>query len=86
VDNDQSPSLTIYSLKDKLNDASNNNLSDQKLLLNPHSSELLTIWTEFYEKEKALQADKIFHPHTFILLDQFTPLTLDLCSNFCSLS
>ncbi|CAF0916499.1 unnamed protein product [Rotaria sordida] len=74
--NKQSPSLITHSLQNEVNDASDNNLSDEKLSLNRHSSELLTILTEFYEQEKTLQADKIFHPHTLILLDQYTPLTI----------
>ncbi|CAF0905470.1 unnamed protein product [Rotaria sordida] len=74
--NKQSPSLTTHSFQNEVNDASDNNLSDEKLSLNRHSSELLTILTEFYEQEKTLQADKIFHPHTLILLDQYTPLTI----------
>ncbi len=50
--------------------------TDRRLFLDSHVSELLTISAELYEIKKTLQTNQSSHPHTFILLDQLTPLTL----------
>jgi len=50
--------------------------TDRKLFLNSDVSELLTISAELYGIKKILQTNQASHPHTFILLDQLTPLTL----------
>ncbi len=44
----------------------------------PHLSESLTISAGLYGIENTFQDNQISHPHTFILLDQLTPLTLGI--------
>lgn len=69
IDDEQSSSLTIHP-------SQGNTLSNRKLFLNPHVSELSTISAKLNEIEKTLQVDKASDLHTFILLDQLTPLTI----------
>jgi len=53
-----------------INGISEKTETNRKLFLNTHVS------TELYEVEKILQTNQVYHPHTFILLDQLTPVTL----------
>ncbi len=48
-----------------INEISQKTEINRKLFLNPHVS-----------AEKTLQTNQVYHPHTFILLDQLTPVTL----------
>jgi hypothetical protein len=71
INDEPLPSLSTHPSQNKLNDLPNRNL-----YINPGTSELLNIPVELYEIEKVLQEDNTSHPHTFILLDQLTPLTI----------
>jgi hypothetical protein len=71
LNDEQLPSLSTHLSQNKLNDLPNRNL-----YINPGASELLNISAKLYEIEKILQEDNTSHPHTFILLDQLTPLTI----------